>query len=55
MIRNLKDESNKMQLLKPAFEGHEFPSFVGRKNAKVTDNLESEVSYVYLDKEHQTW
>ncbi|EIE41245.1 leucyl aminopeptidase [Mycoplasmopsis canis UFG4] len=55
MLKIIKDYTKKEQLLKPAFEGSIFPAYVGKKNFKVTDELELNESYVYFDKDHQTW
>ncbi|QKT05653.1 M17 family metallopeptidase [Mycoplasma sp. OR1901] len=54
MIKLIKKNTGKNQVLKPAFEGKDFPKFITKKNFVITDDLENQVSYVYFDKEHQS-
>ncbi|UWV76897.1 hypothetical protein NW070_03565 [Mycoplasmopsis cynos] len=55
MLKIYKEINEKMQLLKPAFEGEIFPELVGKKNFSITDDLVNKTSYVYFDTKHQTW
>ncbi|MBN4084154.1 M17 family metallopeptidase [Mycoplasma sp. CSL10166] len=54
MIKLIKKNTGKNQVLKPAFEGKEFPKFIAKKNFVLTEDLENKISYVFFDKEHQT-
>ncbi|QNM93931.1 leucyl aminopeptidase family protein [Mycoplasma sp. Pen4] len=54
MIKVLFKERNAHALLKAAYENTAFPNYVARKNGKITDNLSENVSYIYIDKKHQS-
>ncbi|WP_426461233.1 M17 family metallopeptidase [Mycoplasma hafezii] len=51
-MRILNKKDLNFMLVRPAYEGTEFPKFVGRKNLTVTEDLQNNIAYVYLDKEH---
>ncbi|QDF65240.1 M17 family metallopeptidase [Mycoplasma nasistruthionis] len=53
-MKILNQAHSDFQVLKAAYQNLEFPSYVGLKNAKVTDNLVDKVSYLYIDQKHQT-
>ncbi|TDV24301.1 leucyl aminopeptidase [Mycoplasmopsis mustelae] len=48
MIKVLTERQQQALLLKPAFQGDTFPSYVAQKEFYVTNNLSEKVAYVYL-------
>ncbi|WP_324672607.1 leucyl aminopeptidase family protein [Mycoplasma sp. 888] len=55
MIKVIKELKKDVLVLKAAYENKDFPSYVATKNGKITDNLSENVSYIYIDKKHQSF
>ncbi|WP_322908868.1 leucyl aminopeptidase family protein [Mycoplasmopsis felis] len=51
MIKIIQEKNNSL-MLKAAYQGMEFPKYVGTKKFHLTNNLQTNESYVYIEKEN---
>ncbi|WP_322959872.1 leucyl aminopeptidase family protein [Mycoplasmopsis felis] len=51
MIKIIQEKNNSL-MLKAAYQGMEFPKYVGTKKFYLTNNLQTNESYVYIEKEN---
>ncbi|VEU71186.1 Cytosol aminopeptidase [Mycoplasmopsis glycophila] len=53
-MKIIKKENQNFVKVIAAYEGSVFPEFVGTKNFTLTEDIEKNIAYFYIDKEHQT-
>ncbi|WP_036452087.1 M17 family metallopeptidase [Mycoplasma buteonis] len=51
-MKILNNKNLNYMLIRAAYENGKFPEFVARKNLAVTEDLQNNIAYVYIDKKH---
>ncbi|EFF41602.1 M17 family metallopeptidase [Mycoplasmopsis alligatoris] len=55
MLKLYTNKRNKDMLFKIAYQNGNFPTYVSKKNASLTSNVESNEAYLYVDKENSNY